>query len=156
MRDDGQGGDAIAGDGIFTALETITPGVAGPVSFRASARYRDLGARSYSDTVILTASAPLTADQTLQGIATAFNNWDLATASAGFAPTLASQLGIRDLSRANASRIGSCMAGAKLSRDGSAFRAYACDYIGADGKVTLNREFSLALQDDGRWLVVAW
>ena len=40
LRDDGLGGDAVAGDKVFTLRTTLTEAVVGPVKFQVSAGFR--------------------------------------------------------------------------------------------------------------------
>jgi peptidoglycan hydrolase-like protein with peptidoglycan-binding domain len=156
MRDDGFLGDRVAGDGIYSALIALRPDAPGNIQYRASAKYFNLPNRTYSDAITIVVDSPLTPDQSLQATAQALLDGNLLKAMDGFRGDLAISLGISNLSRANASRMGGCMAQAKLSKDLTAFRSYECDYVDADGKVTPRKEFSISLQDNGRWLVTNW
>lgn len=61
MRDDGAGGDAVAGDGVFTMMLTITESQTGTIRVRVSAAFKGVLRRVLSGELAIPVGAPLPA-----------------------------------------------------------------------------------------------
>ena len=155
LHDDGDKGDLIAGDGVFTYQATLNELAGGPISFQISAAFRGSLLRvraAVSPVFVQIANAPTVA---LANLAGQIASGNITAALASFLDSDKANLILKTLGASSQQKLANAFAAAQLVRSSGGLRVYHLLWPGPSGNA-LTLEVALEPNNSGDWIIVAW
>jgi hypothetical protein len=155
LHDDGQNGDAVAGDHTYTAQITFNESNIGQIQLQVSAAFRGLLQRVRLTLPPLFVQPPNASDQAIAGLIVELQAGNINAALQRFAASSSTTNALMNLNAEGRSKLISTLKTASLTHSEADLRVYTASWIEADGTTT-PVEYSLAPNNQGQWVIFNW
>jgi hypothetical protein len=155
LHDDGQNGDLIAGDGIYTLQLTLNEPAAEQIQFQVSSAFRGTLKRLRVSLAPVFIQPPDAPSQAITGLIGELQAGIIDAALKRFVPSQSTTDTLTNLSIGGRAALASSLATAKLVETAPDLRIFTADWAEPDGTTT-PVEFWMIPNSSGQWIISNW
>jgi hypothetical protein len=155
LHDDGQNGDAVAGDGVFTYQAPLNESAVGQIHFQVSAAFRGSILRVRADVPPVFVQVTNASTVAVTGLASELASGNISSALGSFLDSDKASAILNNLNAAGQQRLANAFAAAQLVSSSGDLRVYHLPWTAPNGNV-LTLEVALEPNSNGDWVIVSW
>ncbi len=155
LHDDGNNGDILAGDGIFTYQATLNESAVGQIHFQVSATFQGSLLPVLADVLPVFVQPSNAPSAAVSDLSAELASGNINAALLRFLESDKANAVLKNLSTAGQQRLANAFAGAQLMSSVPDLRVYHAPLTAPNGHI-LSLEFTLGPNNNGDWVVIAW
>ncbi len=155
LKDDGEGGDAFAGDSIFTAQIVVSEPTTARVSMQVTAALRGVLLRIKSDVATVFVQHPEAAQRSLEDVGHALSAGEMVVAATYFVPSSRTIELLDSLTATERTRLANALTKVHLASSEPDLRVFETTWTNEEGN-EVPVELMLIPDEAGRWVISSW